>query len=108
MHVVAEVRIGVDGVDDGLDEIARMRGGEADAADAGDVADVVEQGGEIPAGGRGVAIAVDVLAQQLNFGIAGVGEAAGFVQDAGAGAAALRSAGEGDDAVGAGFCRSLR
>ena len=38
-------------------------------------ADAVEQRGEVPAGGRGVAVAVDVLAEQLDFGIAGIGEA---------------------------------
>ena len=37
MHVIAEHRIRVHGVDDLLHEIARMRGGEAHAADARDL-----------------------------------------------------------------------
>ena len=74
MHVIAERRIRVDGVDDGLDEIARMRSGEADAADAGNLRDARQQRGEIPTRRRRIAIAVDVLSQQLNFGVAGFGK----------------------------------
>ena len=39
MDVVAERGHGVDGVDDVLGEVARVRGGEADALDAVDLAD---------------------------------------------------------------------
>ena len=52
-------------------EIARMRRGEAHAADARDSSDVVEQRGEIPARGRRIAVAVHVLSQQLDLGVAG-------------------------------------
>ena len=49
MHVIAEDGIRVHGVDDvALHEIARMRSGVADAADAGDLADRGEQRGESP------------------------------------------------------------
>ena len=50
---------------------------------------------------RGIAIAVDVLAEQLDLGVAGIGEASGFFHHAGAGAAALRPAGERHHAIGA-------
>ncbi len=103
VHVVADGVVGIHSVDDGADEIARVRGGVADAADAGDFGHAGQQRGEIPAGGRGIAIAVDVLPQQLDFGVALFGQAAGFGHDAFAGAAALGPAREGDDAVGAGF-----
>ncbi len=103
MHVIAQDRIVVDGVDDVLDEIARVRGGEAHAADSVHFADRAQQSREIPAGGRRVAIAVDVLAQKLDFGVAHGREFARFLEDAGAGAAALGSARERDHAVGAAF-----
>ena len=52
-----------------FDEVARVGGGEAHAADAGDFADAARSCGEVPpGGGRGVAIAVDVLAEELDFG----------------------------------------
>ena len=66
-------------------------------------ADARQQRGEIPAGGRRIAIAVDVLAQQLDFGVAGIGQAARFGHHAFAGAAALRPARERHHAIGAGF-----
>ena len=49
----------------------------------------------------GVAVAVDVLAEELDLGEAGLGDALGFGEDGGGGAAALFAAGVGDDAVGA-------
>ena len=58
------------GVDQPFGELARVRGGVADALDAGDVVDVVEQRGKV---GRGVEafhlaqVGVDVLAQQRHF-----------------------------------------
>src|SRR5580658_6363673 len=103
MDVIAKRGIFLNRVDDFLDEIARVRGGEADAADAGDLADVVEQRREVPGGGRRIAVAVHVLAEQLNFGVAGRGDLPGFGDYRSAGAAALRPASERDHAVGAGF-----
>ena len=102
VDVVAEGRRGVDGVDDVAGEVARVAGGEADAADAGDLADGGEQFGEGPLPFR-IAVAVDVLAEELDLGVAEVGDAAGFFEDGGGGAAALLAAGVGDDAVGAEF-----
>ena len=84
-----------------LHEIARVGGGVADAADARDLGHARQQRGEIPAGGRRIAIAVHVLAQQLNLGIAPLGQAARLLHHARAGAAALRAARERHHAVGA-------
>ena len=52
---------------------------------------------------RGIAIAVHVLAQQLDFGVARRGQRARFVEDAFAGAAALRPPRERHHAIRAGF-----
>gem|GEM_PF-6820013 len=49
----------------------------------------------------GVAVAVDVLAEELDLGEAGLGDALGFGEDGGAGAAALLASGVRDDAVAA-------
>ena len=103
MHVIAERRIRLDGVDNALAEIARMRRGEAHAADAGNLPDVIEQRGEIPARGRRIAIAVHVLAEQLNFAVARARQLQRFGDHRRAGAAALRTARERDHAIGAGF-----
>ena len=54
-----------------------------------------------------VAIAVDVLAEELDLGVAEVGDAAGFFEHGGRGAAALFAAGVGDDAVGAELVATL-
>ena len=75
MDVIAEHRIVVDGVDDVFDEIARMRGGEAHAPDAIRLRPWRAAGArKSQAGGRRIAIAVDVLAQQLDFGVARFGQ----------------------------------
>ncbi len=103
MHVIAEHRIVVDGVDDFLDEIARVRRGEAHAPDAIHFAHGSQQAREIPTGGRRIAIAVYVLAQQLDFDVAHASQLARFVQHALAGAAALRPARERHHAIGARF-----
>ena len=103
MHVIAQHRIVVDGVDDFLDEIARVRSGEAHAPDAIHFAHRAQQPREIPAGGRRIAIAVHVLAQQLDFDVAHARQLARFVQHAFAGAAALGPARERHHAIGAGF-----
>src|SRR5579871_629152 len=100
MDVVAEGGGGIDSLDDVAGEVARVRGGEADAADARDVADGGEEFGEGHAAG-GVAPGVDVLAQELDVGVAKVGHLAGFDEDGGGGAGALFAPGVGDDAVGA-------
>ena len=76
MNVVAERGRGVDRVDDLATEIIGMRSGEAHAADAMDCRDLAQQAGEIQAARRRIAIGIDGLAEQLNFGIAGIGEAA--------------------------------
>ncbi len=44
----------------------------------GIVGDVLQQRGEIPAGRRRVAVAVDVLSQQLDLGVAALGQPAGL------------------------------
>ena len=80
VNVIAEHRILVDGVDDVLDEIARVRSGEAHAADAVDFAHGAQQTRKIPTGRRWIAIAVDVLAEQLDFGVAHSRQVARFVE----------------------------
>ena len=67
MNVVAERGHRIDGVDDVLGEVARVRGGEADALDAVDLADCAEELGE-SALAAWVVVAVDVLAEELDFG----------------------------------------
>ena len=67
VDVIADHGIGVHGVHDGFDEIARVGRGEAHAANAGHLAATRQQRGEIPARGRRVAVAVDVLAEQAGF-----------------------------------------
>ena len=103
MNVIAQHRIVVDGVDDVLDEVARVRRGEAHAPDAVHFAHCAQQSRKVPAGGRRIAIAVDVLAQQLDFDVAHASQLARFVQHAFAGAAALGSARERHHAIGARF-----
>ena len=106
MDVVAERGEGVDRVDDIFGEIARVRSGEAHAADAGDLADSREQFGKRHLARR-IAVGVHVLAEQLNLGEASIGHALGFGQDGGGGARTLLAAGVGDDAVGAEFVATL-
>src|ERR1700693_4542729 len=103
MDVITQDRIFVDGVYDFFDEITRVRGGEAHAPDAIDLAHGAQQAGEVPAGGRRVAIAVDVLAPELDFEIALLCQIARFFQHAPTGAAALRAARKRNHAIGAGF-----
>ena len=76
MNVVAERGRGVNRIDYLTAEIIRMRSGEAHAANAIDCRHFVEQAGEIQVARRRIAIGVDGLAQQLNFGVASIGQAA--------------------------------
>ena len=99
MDVVAEGRVGVDGLDDLAGKVARMAGGEANAANARDLANGDKQFGEGQLPFR-VPVAVDVLAKQLNLGVAEVGDAAGLGKNRGAGPAALLAARIRDHAVG--------
>ena len=94
MDVVAEGGDGVDYVDDVAGEVARVRGGETHSLDAVDFAYGGEEFGE-GALAAGVVVAVDVLAEELDFCEAGLGDALGFGEDGGAGAAALLSTGIG-------------
>ena len=80
--MVAKGGRGVDGFDDVAGEVARVAGGEPDAADAGDFADSGEEfrEGSLP---FRVAVAIDVLAEKLDFGVAEIGDAAGFFKNRG-------------------------
>ena len=78
MHVIAQRRIRVDGIDDALREVARMRSGEAHAANAGHFGHTRRAAWRNPSPRARIAIAVHVLAQQLNLGVAGVGQLARF------------------------------
>ena len=106
MDVVAEGGGGVDGLDDVAGEVAGVRGGEAHAADAGEFAYGYEELGEGHAAGW-VAVGVDVLAEELDFGEAEVDHLASFDEDGSGGAGALLAAGVGDDAVGAELVAAL-
>jgi hypothetical protein len=71
MNVVAEGGDGVDDVDDVAGEVAGVRGGESDALDALHFSNGGEELGEGALGvpkRRGVAVAVDVLAEELDLG----------------------------------------
>jgi hypothetical protein len=103
MDVIAHAGVLVDGVDDVLAEVARVRRGETHAADTGDAGGGDEQFGECHGARRGIAIGIDGLAEELEFGVAERGELADFAKDRVAGAAALGAARIGDDAVGAGL-----
>src|ERR1700693_5431128 len=103
MDVITQDRVVVDGVYDFFDEITRVRGGEAYTPDAIDLAHGTQQTCEIPAGGRRIAIAVDVLAEELDFEITLLRQIARFFQHAVARAAALRAACKRNHAIRAGF-----
>ena len=107
MHMIAQRRIRVDRVDDLAHEIARMGSGEAHPADTFRPAHLVQEPGEIPSRRRWIAIAVDVLAQQLDFAIARARELGRFRDYRRAGAATLRPSRERHHAIGAGFVAAL-
>ena len=82
MHMIAEGRDCVDSVDDVLGEVAGMRGGEANALDSFDFAYSGKELGE-GALAAGIAIAVDVLAEELDLGEAELRDALGFCEHRG-------------------------
>src|SRR4029077_1734643 len=84
-----------------------MRSRKADAPDAVDFADATQHARKIPAGRRRVAITIDVLAEQLDFGIAYARQFARFLENALTCAATLRTSREGHHAIGAGFVAAL-
>ena len=100
MDVVAEGGYGVDGFDDVAGKVAGVAGHEADAADAGHLGHGDEQFGEAKLPFR-ITVAVDVLAEELNLGIAQIGDAAGLCEDRREAAAALLAARVRHDAIGA-------
>src|SRR6185437_8237375 len=101
MNVVAESGGRVDGVDDVAREIVGMRSHKAHAANPGDFRNGAQQFHKSEMPRRGIAIRVDSLAEELDFGVAAVDKAADFVEDSGAGAAALRTARVRHDAISA-------
>src|SRR5208283_1994680 len=94
-------RIRVHGLHDVLAKIAWMGRGVAHAANSRYFGDAPEQGGEVPIGQGWIAIAVDVLPQELDLAVTFRGQSAGFFHHTLAGAAALRAARERHHAVGA-------
>src|SRR6185437_6972000 len=107
VNVLAKLRNGVNRLDDLAMEIVGMRGGEADAANAGNGRNRAQERDKIEARGRGIAVGIHRLPQQLNFGVAGFGEAARVRQHRGARAAAFRAAGARHNAIGAGVIASF-
>jgi len=71
------------------------------APDARHSPHLIQQSGEIPSRGRRIAIAVDVLAEQLDLGVSGINRAAGFIEYAGRCATTLLTARVGNHAIGA-------
>src|SRR5450631_1257884 len=80
-----------------------MRSSKANSLDAVDFSHSAQQPRKIPACRRWIAIAVHILPQQLDLAISHTRQLGGFVQNALAGAAALRPASEGNHAISAGF-----
>ena len=107
MNVIAQGGDAIDGFDDVGAEIAGMRCGEAHAANAGDGGRGFEKLGECQAARRGIAIGIYSLAEELDFGVAGIGEARDFFEDGGTCAAAFGATREWNDAVGAGLAAAF-
>src|SRR5579872_1176894 len=101
MNVVAKHRRRVNGFDDVAREIVGMRSHKADASNSGDFCNGAEQFDEAHVPWRGIAIRVDSLAEELDFGVAAVDQAPDFVENRGAGATALRTARVRHDAISA-------
>src|SRR5215204_6089304 len=107
MHVIAERRILVDGVDDVLHEVSRMRCHEADAANARYIPDTAKQLREIQTGRGWIVIAVHVLPQKLNRSRASCSQFPRFTKDALRCAAAFRTARKRHYAIRACFVAAL-
>ncbi len=73
----------------------------------GTFSDGAEQIDEIPAAGRGVAVGIHRLAQELNLGVASIGQAARFREYGMAGAAAFGTSCVRHDTVGTGVVASF-
>ena len=82
MHVITQCRDRVDRLDDVFGKVARVRGGEADAANSGDGA---YRGQKLREGhlAAGIAVGVYVLAQELDLGEPDIGHATGLGEDGG-------------------------
>src|SRR5579862_7430546 len=106
MDMVAEGREGVDGLDNVAGEVARVAGGEADAANPRHLPYGRQEFGEAELAFR-VAVAVHVLAEELDLGVAGIGDATRFGQHRSGGPAALLAARIGHHAVGAELVAAL-
>ena len=104
--MVAKCRHRVDGVDNIAGKVARMRGGEAHAPDAGNLSNGSEQFGEAPLPFR-VAVGIHILPEQLDLGVAGIGHALRFGQHRRRGAAAFLAARVRHHAVGAELVAAL-
>src|SRR5579884_3103248 len=101
MDVVAEPLVLINGSDHFFDEIARMRCGETDAPQAIDFTYCSKKARKIPLRIGRIAIAVDILPEELHFAVSQFRQGASFAQDAFTRAAALRTASHRDDAVSA-------
>src|SRR6185437_1160437 len=104
--MIAKSRRGVDGRNDITSEVARMAGGEANAPDSRDLGHRGEQLGEAALALR-IAVAIHVLAQELDFRIAQVGDAPRLIENGTRGTAALFAARERHYAIGAELVASL-
>ena len=101
VQVVGQLRHAGIGLDQRIGELQRVRGGEADAADAFDAGDGVDQYRKIGFATveGGAAVGVDVLAEQVHLAHALGGELGHFHQDVVEGAADFLAAGIGHHAV---------
>ena len=101
MQVLAQVRLGRNGIDQLMAGVLRVAGHKADLIIAGHGAEQVEQVREIDLLFQALAVAVDVLAQQGDLLVAGLHQTAELGQDIPGLAALLAAADVGHDAVGA-------
>src|SRR6185437_14221663 len=104
--MIAKSRRGIDGRNNITSEVARMAGGEAHAPDSRDLAHRGEQLGEAALALR-IAVAVDVLPQELDFRIAQVGNAPRLIENGSRGTAALLAARVWNHAIGAELVAAL-
>src|ERR1700756_5240148 len=98
MHVVTEGLQSIDGLNDVASEVPRVRSSKTHASNPRNFSDRRQQLGERALPFR-VAVGVDVLAEQLDLGIAQIRHLAGFGKHRSGSTAAFLSASEGHNTV---------
>ena len=98
VNLVAQGGMGIDGLDDVGSEVSRMRSGEPHAPHAWNFGHAREQFRKAPAGRRRIPPGIHDLAQNLDFRVTRVHQAAGLGHNLLARTAALRAARHGHNA----------